>query len=144
MRGGATLDSEPAPASYFAAACDDPGVQMFAACVGREGAERVVGWGRLQPWSPKRGYAHTAEVSIFVAESAWRQGHARRLMERVLEVAEQTQLRHLVARIFASNAASLALFEGCGGFERVGVQRGIGQQGGRGIDIVILQRLLPG
>ena len=143
-RGGATLDSEPAPAAYFAAACDDPGVQLFAACLGQAGAERVVGWGRMQPWSHKRGYAHAGELSIFVAEAAWRQGHARRLMTRLLEAAERAQLHHLVARIFASNAASLALFEGCGGFERVGVQREIGEQGGRWVDIVILQRLLAG
>ena len=101
-----------------------------------------MGWGRLQPWSPKQGYGHAAEVSIFVAEAAWREGHGRGLMARVLEVAAQAQLRHLVARIFATNSASLALFEGCGGFERVGVQREIGRQGGRWVDIVILQRLL--
>lgn len=143
-RGGATLDREPASSSDFAAACDDPRVQLFSACAGPRGAGCVVGWGRLQPWSHKPGYDHTAEVSIFVAEAAWRQGHARRLLARVIETAERARLRHLVARIFATNLASLALFEGHGGFERVGVQREIGRQAGRWVDIVILQRLLVG
>ncbi len=102
----------------------------------------VVGWGQLKPYSDRPGYRFAAEVSIFLRRDQRGRGHGRRLLEALLERADAGGLHHLVAKIQHHNRGSLALFERAG-FEVVGVQREIGLQGGRWIDVAILQRIAP-
>jgi len=57
--------------------------------------------------------------------------------------ARNAGLHHLVAKIQADNAPSIALFEVLG-FDSVGVQREVGWKAGRWCDVAILQRTFPG
>ncbi len=67
-------------------------------------------------------------------------GVGRMLLEAILPASEAAGLWTLLAAVLADNEASLALHESVG-FRRVGVQRGLGQDGsGRWRDIVLLER----
>lgn len=137
--GGSTLDTEAPPASRFAAELADPSVHLVVAEL--EGSI-VVAWGRSKPWSPKRGYARTRELSTFVAQAHRRRGLWRLVTAALIAEAEASGAHHLVARIFADNEPSMALYSSLG-FELVGIQRQIGWRDGAWVDVALLQRLRP-
>ena len=78
----------------------------------------VVGWGSLSPYRSASGYRHTAEVSVYVAGEAHRQGIGARLLAELLDRACAATLRVLIASIDSANAPSIALFERFGFVER--------------------------
>ncbi len=101
----------------------------------------VVAWGKLTAWSPKRGYARTTEVSLFV-DRAWRgRDIGGRLLDDLLACAAEGGHRVVIGRIESTNTASLALFTDRG-FERVGTMRGVGEKFGRLLDVIVVQRRL--
>jgi L-amino acid N-acyltransferase len=108
--------------------------------VAEEGGE-VVGFGALSPYRPKPAYAWTAENSVYVRDG-WRgKGVGGLLLDRLLARARDHGHRSVIARITASNAASLALHEGRG-FARVGHERQVAMKHGTWLDVVTLQRIL--
>jgi phosphinothricin acetyltransferase len=108
--------------------------------VAEEGGE-VVGFGALSPYRPKPAYAWTAENSVYVRDG-WRgKGVGGLLLDRLLAVARDHGHCSLIARITASNAASLALHERRG-FARVGHERQVALKHGIWLDVVTLQRIL--
>lgn len=63
------------------------------------------------------------------------------LKRALIEQARALGYHHLVAKVFADNAASLASNRRCG-FELVGVQREVGIKQGKRQDVAILQLIL--
>jgi L-amino acid N-acyltransferase YncA len=100
---------------------------------------RVVGWAALSPVSGRAAYRGVAEVSIYVAESARRQGVGRLLLQALVEAAERAGLWTLQAGIFPENQASLALHRACG-FRVVGRRERIGQRDNRWRDVILMER----
>jgi phosphinothricin acetyltransferase len=49
----------------------------------------------------------------------------------------------MFARIVGGHEASIALHAACG-FEEVGVEREVGRKFGRWLDVLVLEKLLPG
>jgi phosphinothricin acetyltransferase len=102
---------------------------------------RVVGWGSLNPFSPRRAYDHVADFSVYV-ERGWRgKGVGRRLLERLIDLARDLGYHKMVLSTFPFNTAGVALYERLG-FQRVGVYREQGVLDGRWVDTLIMEKLL--
>lgn len=86
-------------------------------------------------------YAGVGEATLYVERSARRHGSGRVLLEALAAAAASAGRHKLVAKIFASNRASLALFEACG-YRQVGVHRRHGLLDGEWKDVVVVERLL--
>lgn len=101
---------------------------------------RVVGFGSLSPYSDRGGFRETAEISLYLAESAQGRGLGTRLMNALLDSARDTGVLHLVlARISGDRTASLALhakagFTDCGRIPEAGLKFG------RRLDLVHMAR----
>jgi phosphinothricin acetyltransferase len=102
--------------------------------------ERLCGYAYAAAYRPRAAYAHTAEVSVYVADWARRRGVGRALLDALIDRCERTQVRQLVAIIGDSaHAASIALHAGSG-FRHVGTLENVGYKLGRWLDSVIMQR----
>jgi len=102
----------------------------------------VVGWAALSPVSRRQVYAGVAEVSVYVAASARRQGVGRTLLHQLIDHSERAGLWTLQAVILAENQASVALHSTCG-FLLVGHREKIGLRQGRWHDTVLMERRSP-
>ncbi|HEY6758627.1 MAG TPA: GNAT family N-acetyltransferase, partial [Baekduia sp.] len=106
-----------------------------------EAEGRIVGFAKIGPYSERDVYAGIGEHGVYVAGDARRLGVGKALLEALAGVAQEAGLYKLTSRIFATNAASIALHEAAG-FTIVGVQRHHGQLEGVWRDCVLVERLL--
>ena len=107
-----------------------------------ESEDVIVGWGELKPWSSRKAYDRTAEVSVYVHHQHRRQGVGRLLLSELITHAQGVGIGVLVARIsLAEGPASVGLHRSLG-FEEVGVMHEVGEKFGRLLDIALLQRPL--
>lgn len=106
-----------------------------------EDAGRVVGWGIIKRYSDREGYRFCCETAVYVTRGALRRGLGTRMKVEIIRICRELRYHHLVAKIFANNAASIAYNRRLG-YEVVGTQREIGWTGGRWIDVVIMQLVL--
>jgi len=113
---------------------------VYPVVVAEEGGE-VVGFASLSPYRPRPGYATAVEDSIYVAADHRGKGIGRALLSEAVEMARTHGFHSIVARVSATQQASVALHQACG-FDFVGVEREIGRKFGRWIDVAILQLLL--
>ncbi len=113
---------------------------VYPAIVADEAGE-VVGFASLSPYRPRPGYATAVEDSIYVAADFRGKGIGRALLTEAVTMARTHGFHSIVARVSATQPASVALHQACG-FDFVGVEREIGRKFGRWIDVAILQLLL--
>jgi phosphinothricin acetyltransferase len=113
---------------------------VYPVVVAEVGGE-VVGFASLSPYRPRPGYATAVEDSIYVAADHRGIGIGRALLSEAIEMARTHGFHSIVARVSATQQASVALHKACG-FDFVGVEREIGRKFGRWIDVAILQLLL--
>ncbi len=128
-----TLDTEPMSREQRAAWLTERDRARHPVVVAeRDG--RVVGYGELKPWSPRRGYARTAEVSLFVARDARGAGAGRALLAELIARARAGGLGVLLSRIGGESAASIAL-HGALGFRHLCTMERVGEKFGRVLDV---------
>ena len=96
--------------------------------------DRVIGWGQLKPWSERKGYTRTAEVSLFVAEDARGAGAGRALLAELIARARAVGLGVLLSRIGGESAASIALHRALG-FRHLCTMERVGEKFGRLLDV---------
>jgi phosphinothricin acetyltransferase len=113
---------------------------VYPVIVGDNDGE-VVGFASLSPYRPRPGYATAVEDSIYVAADHRGKGIGRTLLCEAVVMARTHGFHSVVARVSATQQASVALHQACG-FDFVGVEREIGRKFGRWIDVAILQLLL--
>jgi L-amino acid N-acyltransferase YncA len=113
---------------------------VYPVVVADQGGE-VVGFASLSPYRPRPGYATAVEDSIYVAAEKRGNGIGRALLGEAISMARTHGFHSIVARVSATQQASVALHQACG-FDFVGVEREIGRKFGRWIDVAILQLLL--
>ena len=101
--------------------------------------ETVAGWSALSAASQRRVYAGVAEVSVYVAADARRQGVGRLLLEDLIRLSEAKGIWMLQAGIFPENEASVRLHRSCG-FGEVGLRERLGVLGGRWRDVLLMER----
>ncbi|MEM9258169.1 MAG: N-acetyltransferase family protein [Bacteroidota bacterium] len=98
-----------------------------------------LGFASVKPYSPRGGYHIAGEVSIFLDEAATGKGTGTALYEKLLPAAESLGYRYLCAKIWGTNTGSVRFHERHG-FRLVGTQKGIGQVGGKRVDVIFMER----
>ena len=101
----------------------------------------VVGWAKLEPYSPRACYAGVADFSLYVAPEAQRQGVGRALLTELLAEAERRHLHKVTSRILVENDASRRLCAQVG-FREVGVHLRHAKLDGVWRDCVTVEKLL--
>jgi len=101
----------------------------------------VRAWGIVKRYSDRPGYHVACETSVYVHDSHQGQGYGATIQRALLCQARALGYQHIVAKILAINAASMA-FHRRFGFENAGRQRRIGLIDGVWHDVAIMQYLL--
>ncbi|GAC1413165.1 MAG: GNAT family N-acetyltransferase [Candidatus Velthaea sp.] len=110
---------------------------IHVACLG----ERVTGWLSVSPYAERPAYDATAEVSVYVAPHMQRAGIASALLQHAEAAAAAAGITTFIARIFGSNAKSVAYFER-NGYARWGRLPQIGIVDGEARDVLIYGKRL--
>ena len=103
--------------------------------------DAVQGWGIVKSYSDRPGYRTACETSVYLRRNRLRRGFGRVLQDELHRFAEEAGYHHIVTKIWADNAGSIAFHEACG-FSLVGIQREIGLVDEIRRDVAIMQRLL--
>lgn len=90
-----------------------------------ESDDRVQGYAYGAPFHPRSAYQWSAEVTIYVSESARGTGVGRALLSSLLETLTQKGIVNAFAGIALPNRVSVRLFESFG-FDQIALQRKVG------------------
>ncbi|ABO68215.1 Probable phosphinothricin N-acetyltransferase [Geobacillus thermodenitrificans NG80-2] len=101
----------------------------------------ICAWLSFQSFYGRPAYRHTAEVSIYIAESHRGQGLGTKLLKRAIDKAPALGMKTLLGFIFAHNEPSLRLFSRFG-FERWGYFPRVAELDGIERDLVIVGKRL--
>jgi L-amino acid N-acyltransferase YncA len=101
-------------------------------------SEEVIGWASLSEYSPRGGYANTAEISIYIHEKYRTKGYGKKILEEILKIGRDSGFHSIIARISAESKISLHLFETLG-FQNVGTLKEVGRKFDRFLDVAIMQ-----
>ena len=88
-------------------------------------------------------YSGVGEVTLYVERDSRGAGLGRVLLDAITAAGARQGRHKLLAKVFATNEPSLALFGACG-FRRVGVHERHARLDGEWRDVVVVERLLPG
>ncbi|MGB1295118.1 MAG: GNAT family N-acetyltransferase [Flavobacteriales bacterium] len=102
---------------------------------------KVVGWGIIKRYSDREGYKFACETAIYLKSSETGKGYGSKMKNFLIEECKQMNYRHLVAKIFATNTASIAYNEKIG-YSIVGRQNEIGFRNGKWLDMIIMQYII--
>ena len=102
----------------------------------------MLGFGYLAFYKERRGYRFTREDTLYVRPESQGRGVGRAILEALIAEARALDVHVLIARIEASNAASIALHEAFG-FEITGRERETGFKFGEWRSLVQMEKLLP-
>jgi L-amino acid N-acyltransferase YncA len=97
-------------------------------------------YGDFRPWE---GYIHTVEHSVYVHPDARGRGVGRALLTALIAHASRSGRHVMVGGIEATNTASIALHKWAG-FTEAGVLREVGRKFDRWLDLLFMQKVLPG
>jgi L-amino acid N-acyltransferase YncA len=104
----------------------------------------VVGWAGFSAYDdPAEYYAGVAESALYVDRGARRLGVGRALLEALALEAGRDGRYKLIAKIFTTNEASIALFRACG-WRDVGVHYRHGKLDDEWKDVLVMERSLRG
>lgn len=100
-------------------------------------AEQVIGWGIIKRYSDREGYRFACETAVYLTQRQLGKGYGTQFKRFLIERCQEMNYHHLVAKIFATNTASIEYNRKLG-YEIVGTQKEIGFKDGRWIDVVIM------
>lgn len=101
----------------------------------------LLGWGSLTDLYSRPAYHISAEISVYIDETAKGQGVGRALVEQLLDIAPSCGIEQMLAKIFAHNEPSLALFKKLG-FAEWGYLKQVCDMQGFIADVVIVGKSL--
>jgi L-amino acid N-acyltransferase YncA len=103
----------------------------------------LAGYAYVGPYHARPAYRLTVEDSVYIAPHMHRLGVGRALLEALIEAAQQSGFRQMIAVIGDSTkqAASIGL-HAAHGFRHVGILENVGFKHGRWLDSVLMQREL--
>jgi phosphinothricin acetyltransferase len=102
--------------------------------------DTVAGWASLSPWSERKAYDRTVEVSVYVHHSHRGKGIGSRLLELVTLEGEKCGNHTILSRITEGNEVSIHLHEK-NGYRIVGTLKECGFKFGRYLDVVLMQKV---
>ena len=103
----------------------------------------VLGYARAFEHRPRPAYRWTAEVSVYLKESARGAGLGRRLMIELMDALQQRRFTTAIAAITLPNPSSVGLFESLG-YSYIGTFEKVGFKLGAWHDVGWWQRALDG
>ena len=136
----AHFGTEPELESTIAGLLSDAG-DRFPWYTALDDEDRVLGFAKSGPWSPRGGYTWTAEITIYTAAHARGRGVGRALYTRLLDTLRAQRFQVIVAGIAEPNPASVALHTSIG-MERTGYNKTMGYKHGKWIDVGYYQMIL--
>jgi phosphinothricin acetyltransferase len=141
LHGTGTFEIDPPSESDMAARRADVLARGLPWLVAEKDGQ-VLGFAYANWFKPRPAYRFSAEVSIYVADSARGMGVGRKLLAELAVQAEAAGVRKLLAVIGDSaNAGSIGLH--CAlGFTDVGILRSMGWKFGAWRDIVLMEKTL--
>ncbi len=101
----------------------------------------IKGWAILKKYSDRYGYRFACETSIYIHKKHLRKGIGDLLNVFIIDKAKSLAYKHMTAKIFSINQASIRFFEKYG-YTIVGQQNKIGFRNEQWINIVIMEKLL--
>lgn len=110
-------------------------------CLVAETGDGIAGFGRYFQFRGGRGYAHTAEHTVLLAQGSAGKGTGRALMAALIAHARAAGKHSLWAGISAENPAAVG-FHAALGFEHVARLPEVGFKFGRWIDLILMQKRL--
>ena len=116
----------------------DAGHLPICRFVARQG-KAILGWAALSSVSRRQVYAGVAEVSVYVAGAARRQGVGKALITKLIEDSEANGFWTLQSSIFPENQASIELHLKYG-FRELGRRERVAKLHGIWRDTVLLER----
>ena len=139
LAGGATMDDRPKTLDdirkYIKGFSEREGYVLLE----RDGY--VVGWGVIKRFGSGPAYRHTCETSVYLRHSEIRKGYGSRIKRELIDRCKRYGYRHLIARIWATNTASIE-YNKTFGYEMVGIQKEIGHMNDAWQDIALMQLVL--
>ena len=99
--------------------------------------EMVLGWGIIKRYSDRNGYRFACETSVYLHQDFLGKGLGSTLKKHLIERCKALNYHHLVAKIFATNTASIN-YNIKLGYEIIGHQKEIGFKNGQWVDVTIL------
>jgi len=100
----------------------------------------IAGYAALNKWSERKAYDITAEISVYVHSTFRGKGIGKLLVESIVAIGGQTQLKTIIARITEGNDHSIYLHER-NGFQLVGTLKQVGKKFGKLLDVTIMQKV---
>lgn len=101
----------------------------------------VLGMGIIKRYSDRPGYRFACETAIYLKSSETGKGYGSAIKRFLIEKCKSLNYRHLVAKIFATNEASIA-YNLKIGYTIVGRQNEIGFRNGKWLDMIIMQYII--
>jgi L-amino acid N-acyltransferase YncA len=98
----------------------------------------VIGYAYATRFRDRPAYRYVVETSIYVADTAQRQGAGRLLYEALIDTLRAQGFVHAIGALALPNDTSITLHESVG-FRRAGVYREVGFKHGQWIDVGIWQ-----
>ena len=137
--GFAAFPEQPLPIAFVDRLLDL--AKGYPALVAKDPAGRLLGFGLLRPHNPLPTFAHTTEITYFLAPDHTRQGLGTRLLQTLEAGAREKNIRTILASISSLNEGSLA-FHRKHGFLEVGRFRQVCIKRGTAFDVVWMQKML--
>lgn len=110
-------------------------------CIVVEKNGKALAWGSLTQYSPRKAYAGTCEISIYVHQDYRGQGLGKVIIKELLDRAKNNGIHVILSRVAGENEGSKKLhvsFE----FELVGILKEVGYKFDRYIDVNFYQKLI--
>jgi L-amino acid N-acyltransferase YncA len=104
--------------------------------------DRVVGWAGWSGYDdPADYYSGIAECAVYVSRDARGRSVGAALLDQLADDGPRLGIHKLIAKVFTSNVASIALFRRCG-YREVGTHLRHGRLDGEWKDVLVMERPL--
>lgn len=103
--------------------------------------DTTIGWGIIKRYSDREGYRFACETAIYLSSTKLGKGYGSMMKKHLIAVCRELNYKHLIAKIFASNKASIG-YNLKMGYTIVGTQNQIGFKNNQWQDIVIMQYII--
>lgn len=97
----------------------------------------TIAWVSFQSFYGRPAYRHTAEISIYIAETERGKGMGKKLLDYSLAKCPELEIKTLLGFIFGHNKPSIKLFKKSG-FIEMGHFPRVAEMDGKAYDLVIL------
>ena len=100
----------------------------------------IKGWASLSPWSDRKAYDGTVELSVYIHHNHRGKGIGKKLLEIITLEGKRVNNHTILSRISAGNEISIHIHEQLG-YRHIGIMKEVGMKFGNYIDVHLMQYL---